>query len=667
MTGPTVHRPRPSQGRLPTGAPVPDPSIIPCRRDLPYGPSHRGESRPGWPAQPPLVRLARRRPPASGVRCVFVLATGSAACTVAVAALRALALVALHARPCARHAASDPAPRRNPPMPAPRASASSPPSPSPSPSSRHRPRLRGAAPRRHRRGEPRLLQRPRHPESSRAPPPMSSPAPTSRRWSASRSAGLLAGPAADRSPATSPSSSCPSTTARHRGRRRPRAARPQARALPARTSPSAATPGRCSPTSRGSPASPPTRRASSPTSSRSSPTCAPPSPRSRLGEADATFVYRTDAATSRGVRVIEIPPAPTSSPTTPSPSSPPRRSARSPRRSSPSSAASEGQRILADAGFRRPHPVSAGVPRTLALLVTRPPAPSPCSSRCPSPSSSGAPPRTAHSAPSSTSPSVRQALVLSLATSTLTLVLALAPRHTARLPRSPAPTSPAAASSTPSSTCRWCSRRPSRASPSSSPSAAEGPFGPLLEASRPRARLHHRRRRALAALRLRALPRAQPQGGLRVGRPHLRGGLGHPRRLAASPASGASRSPSRRPALISGSVLCWARALSELGATLIFAGNFPGRTQTMPLAIITAFESSQGLAAAVAISVVLLAVSCACCSRCGSRPRRMARGRRVGRSQVAGSDAAPRGHRARRRLPPAPRRIHPRGALRRRR
>lgn len=82
--------------------------------------------------------------------------------------------------------------------------------------------------------------------------------------------------------------------------------------------------------------------------------------------------------------------------------------------------------------------------------------------------------------------------------------------------------------------------------------------------------------------------------------------------LGVSPLAGFWRVtlPLARPALLSGSVLCWARALSELGATLIFAGNFPGRTQTMPLAIITAFESSQGLAAAVAISVVLLAVSC---------------------------------------------------------
>ena len=67
--------------------------------------------------------------------------------------------------------------------------------------------------------------------------------------------------------------------------------------------------------------------------------------------------------------------------------------------------------------------------------------------------------------------------------------------------------------------------------------------------------------------------------------------------------------PLARPALISGSVLCWTRALSELGATLIFAGNFEGRTQTMPLAIITAFESNAGLTGAIALSVILLAVA----------------------------------------------------------
>ncbi len=67
--------------------------------------------------------------------------------------------------------------------------------------------------------------------------------------------------------------------------------------------------------------------------------------------------------------------------------------------------------------------------------------------------------------------------------------------------------------------------------------------------------------------------------------------------------------PLARPTLISGAVLCWTRALSELGATLIFAGNFEMRTQTMPLAIITAFESSAGLSGAIVLSVILLAVA----------------------------------------------------------
>ena len=60
------------------------------------------------------------------------------------------------------------------------------------------------------------------------------------------------------------------------------------------------------------------------------------------------------------------------------------------------------------------------------------------------------------------------------------------------------------------------------------------------------------------------------------------------------------------PALAAGAVLCWARALGELGATLLFAGSLPGETQTMPLAILAAFESEAGLAGAVSLSVVLL-------------------------------------------------------------
>jgi molybdate transport system permease protein len=61
------------------------------------------------------------------------------------------------------------------------------------------------------------------------------------------------------------------------------------------------------------------------------------------------------------------------------------------------------------------------------------------------------------------------------------------------------------------------------------------------------------------------------------------------------------------PGVAAGAVLCWARALGEFGATITFAGNFPGRTQTMPLAVYLALE--QDIEAAIVLSLVLLAVS----------------------------------------------------------
>ena len=61
------------------------------------------------------------------------------------------------------------------------------------------------------------------------------------------------------------------------------------------------------------------------------------------------------------------------------------------------------------------------------------------------------------------------------------------------------------------------------------------------------------------------------------------------------------------PSLMAGSVLCWARALGEFGATITFAGNFPGRTETMPLAVYLALERDPN--AAIALSLVLLLVS----------------------------------------------------------
>lgn len=65
--------------------------------------------------------------------------------------------------------------------------------------------------------------------------------------------------------------------------------------------------------------------------------------------------------------------------------------------------------------------------------------------------------------------------------------------------------------------------------------------------------------------------------------------------------------PLSRQAVLSGIALAWARAMGEFGATIIFAGNFPGRTQTMPLAIYIGFELN--LDVAVTLSVILVAFS----------------------------------------------------------
>jgi molybdate transport system permease protein len=65
--------------------------------------------------------------------------------------------------------------------------------------------------------------------------------------------------------------------------------------------------------------------------------------------------------------------------------------------------------------------------------------------------------------------------------------------------------------------------------------------------------------------------------------------------------------PLALPGLISGAALSWARALGEFGATLLFAGNLTGTTQTMPLAIYMALESD--VRVALALSLVLAAVS----------------------------------------------------------
>jgi molybdate transport system permease protein len=65
--------------------------------------------------------------------------------------------------------------------------------------------------------------------------------------------------------------------------------------------------------------------------------------------------------------------------------------------------------------------------------------------------------------------------------------------------------------------------------------------------------------------------------------------------------------PMIAPSLFAGMALTWARALGEFGATITFAGNFQGRTQTLPLAIYLAFENDDP--AAIVLSLVLVAIS----------------------------------------------------------
>ena len=67
--------------------------------------------------------------------------------------------------------------------------------------------------------------------------------------------------------------------------------------------------------------------------------------------------------------------------------------------------------------------------------------------------------------------------------------------------------------------------------------------------------------------------------------------------------------PTVRPALVAGLALTWARAFGEFGATVTFAGNLAGRTQTLPLAVFVALDSNRDLA--VALSLLMVVVSLA--------------------------------------------------------
>ena len=136
-----------------------------------------------------------------------------------------------------------------------------------------------------------------------------------------------------------------------------------------------------------------------------------------------------------------------------------------------------------------------------------------------------------------------------------------------------------------------------------------------VRAHRVLAAVHHRRGRGGPGIRRHAVPGDRGGGRAAGARPPLRGGRRDPRR--------SGRHVFRRvtlplvgPGVAAGAVLCWARALGEFGATITFAGNFPGTTQTMPLAVYLALETDPGRRSL--LSVLLLVVSVAVLALCGT-------------------------------------------------
>ena len=73
------------------------------------------------------------------------------------------------------------------------------------------------------------------------------------------------------------------------------------------------------------------------------------------------------------------------------------------------------------------------------------------------------------------------------------------------------------------------------------------------------------------------------------------------------------------PGLAGGAAMSWARALGEFGATLMFAGNLMGRTQTLPLAVYSALESDLQTAQSLSVVLVAIAVALLVALRAGTR------------------------------------------------
>ncbi|NVB42614.1 molybdate ABC transporter permease subunit [Pseudenhygromyxa sp. WMMC2535] len=100
------------------------------------------------------------------------------------------------------------------------------------------------------------------------------------------------------------------------------------------------------------------------------------------------------------------------------------------------------------------------------------------------------------------------------------------------------------------------------------------------------------------------------------------------RSLGASPAEALWRValPVVAPGLVAGASLAWARAVGEFGATLLFAGNMQGKTQTMPLAIFRALETDVALAVVFSLVLAAMGAVLLAAMRAGPRLRALARG-----------------------------------------
>ncbi len=205
-----------------------------------------------------------------------------------------------------------------------------------------------------------------------------------------------------------------------------------------------------------------------------------------------------------------------------------------------------------------------------------------------------------------TTPVVLDALQLSLITTSISLVITigfgLPLAFVMARRRSAAP-----ASWKPSSTSRSCSRRPSPASACSSCSAAAASWvSRLASCSGSRSRS-------------RPSPSCSPRSSCRPPSscgPRGPGSASVPRELEdAARVDGAGELylfrritvPIARAALAAGLVMTWARSLGEFGATIMFAGNFPGKTQTLPLVVYSEFNSGDLDASIAAAAILVLA------------------------------------------------------------